>query len=66
MDQVSIKYIYQHVPLQDPPKFNQIWILVLKINHLATLLGSRRRNRKKLSASFLKKKKRIRALEGTF
>jgi hypothetical protein len=27
----------QHLPLQDPPKFTQIWIFVLKINHLATL-----------------------------
>jgi hypothetical protein len=29
--------IYQHLPLQDPPKFIQIWIFGLKINHLATL-----------------------------
>jgi hypothetical protein len=38
MDQVSIKYTYQHLPLQDPPKFTQIWIFILKTNHLATLL----------------------------
>jgi hypothetical protein len=30
--------IYQHLPLQDPPKFTQIWIFGLKTNHLATLL----------------------------
>jgi hypothetical protein len=29
--------IYQHLPLQDPPKFTQIWIFGLKIYHLATL-----------------------------
>jgi hypothetical protein len=29
--------IYQHLPLQDPPKFTQIGILGLKIYHLATL-----------------------------
>jgi hypothetical protein len=31
--------IDQHLPLQDPPKFTQIWIFGLKIYHLATLLG---------------------------
>jgi hypothetical protein len=30
--------IYQHRPLQDPPKFTQIWIFGLKICHLATLI----------------------------
>jgi hypothetical protein len=30
----------QHLPLQDPPKFTQIWIFGLKTNHLATLLGT--------------------------
>jgi hypothetical protein len=29
MDQVSVKK-YQHLPLQDPPKFAQIWIFGLK------------------------------------
>jgi hypothetical protein len=29
--------IYQHLPLQDTPKFTQIRIFGLKINHLATL-----------------------------
>jgi predicted secreted protein len=29
--------IYQHLPLQDPPKFTQIGIFGLKIWHLATL-----------------------------
>jgi hypothetical protein len=28
--------IYQHLSSQDPPKFTQIGILGLKINHLAT------------------------------
>jgi hypothetical protein len=38
MDQVSIKYLCQHLPSQDPPKFTQIWIFGLKTNHLAALL----------------------------
>jgi hypothetical protein len=29
--------MYQHLPLQKPPKFTQIGIFVLKINYLATL-----------------------------
>jgi hypothetical protein len=29
----------RHLPLQDPPKFTQIWIFGLKTNHLATLVG---------------------------
>jgi hypothetical protein len=33
----NIHKIYQHLPLQDPPKFTQIGIFGLKINHLATL-----------------------------
>jgi hypothetical protein len=37
MDQESIKYMYHHLPLQDPSKFTQIWIFGLKTNHLATL-----------------------------
>jgi hypothetical protein len=32
--------IYQHLPLKDPPKFTQIWIIGLKTNHLATLIPS--------------------------
>jgi hypothetical protein len=43
--QIAVKYlgrpnshiIYQHLPLQDLPKFTQIGILGLKICHLATL-----------------------------
>jgi hypothetical protein len=35
----SVHEIYQHLILQDPPKFPQIWIFGLKTNHLATLLG---------------------------
>jgi hypothetical protein len=31
---------YQHFPWQDPPKFTQVGIFGLKINHLATLLPS--------------------------
>jgi hypothetical protein len=34
---MAIKYTYQHLPLPDPPKFTQIGIFGLKINHLATL-----------------------------
>jgi hypothetical protein len=30
--------MYQHLPLHKPPKFTQIVIFGLKINHLATLL----------------------------
>jgi hypothetical protein len=33
--------MYEHLPLQDPPKFTQIWIFGLKIYHLATLAGKR-------------------------
>jgi hypothetical protein len=33
----SVHQIYHHLPLQDPPKFTQIWILGLKTNRLATL-----------------------------
>jgi hypothetical protein len=29
--------MYQHLTLQDPPEFTQIWIFCLKTNHLATL-----------------------------
>jgi hypothetical protein len=35
---MAIKYIHLHLPLQDPPKFIQIWMFCLKIYHLATLL----------------------------
>jgi hypothetical protein len=31
--------IYQHLQLQDPPKFTQIGIFGLKVYHLATLAG---------------------------
>jgi hypothetical protein len=34
--------IYQHVPLQDPPKFTQNGIFGLKLYHLATLLRAGR------------------------
>jgi hypothetical protein len=33
----NVHKIYQHLPLQEPPKFTQIGISGLKINHLATL-----------------------------
>jgi hypothetical protein len=33
----NVHKIYQHLPLQDPPKFTQIGIFGLKICHLATL-----------------------------
>jgi hypothetical protein len=32
--------IYQHFPSQGPPNLTQIGIFGLKINHLATLVGS--------------------------
>jgi hypothetical protein len=51
MDLIAIKYVYEHLPLKDPPKFSQIGIFSLKICHLATLIperksiGSRRQDR---------------------
>jgi hypothetical protein len=33
---------YQHLPLQEFPKFTQIWIFGLKIYHMAALLSGRR------------------------
>jgi hypothetical protein len=36
----SVHKIYQHLPLQDPPKFTQIWIFGSETNHLATLIGT--------------------------
>jgi hypothetical protein len=38
IDQIAIKYTKIHIPLQNPPKYNQIGILGLKICHLATLI----------------------------
>jgi IS5 family transposase len=32
--------MYQHLPLQDRPKFTQIWTFGLKICHLATLVST--------------------------
>jgi hypothetical protein len=37
----NVNNIYQHLPLQDPPKFTQTGIFCLKICHLATLLSRR-------------------------
>jgi hypothetical protein len=34
----NVYKIYQHLQLQDPPKFTQNGIFGLKINHLATLI----------------------------
>jgi hypothetical protein len=51
MDQVSMKYVYQHLPLHDPPKFTQIWIFGLKTNHLATLPTTRCRSATLISSS---------------
>jgi hypothetical protein len=42
MDQMTIKYIYQH-PLEDLPKVTKFAIFCLKIYHLATLLQTRGR-----------------------
>jgi hypothetical protein len=36
MKQIAIKYVYQHLPLQDAPNFTQIVNFGLKIYHLAT------------------------------
>jgi hypothetical protein len=38
IDQMVIKYLYQHLPLQDSPKFIQIGIFGSEICHLATLV----------------------------
>jgi hypothetical protein len=38
---MAIYLIYQHLPLEDPPKFTKIGTLDLKIYHLATLLVDR-------------------------
>jgi hypothetical protein len=38
IDQMALKYTYKHLPSQDRPKFTQIVIFGLKINHLATQL----------------------------
>jgi hypothetical protein len=35
--------MYQHLPLQESPKFTQIVIFGLKIKHLATLPESRKK-----------------------
>jgi hypothetical protein len=35
--QPNVNKIYQHIQLQDPPKFTQIAIFGLKIHHLANL-----------------------------
>jgi hypothetical protein len=35
--------VYQHLSLQDPPKFTQIEIFGLKIYHLATLAATRKK-----------------------
>jgi hypothetical protein len=37
----SVHKIYQHLPLQDPPKFTRLWSFGLKTNHLATLMQSK-------------------------
>jgi hypothetical protein len=41
---MAIKYVYQHLPLQDPPKFTQNGLFGLKICHLATLVGRYKTN----------------------
>jgi hypothetical protein len=38
---MAIKYVYQHLPLKDPPKFTQIGIFGLKKHHLATLCSDK-------------------------
>jgi hypothetical protein len=36
----NVHKIYNHLPLQDPPKFTQTGIFGLKIYHLATLVAN--------------------------
>jgi hypothetical protein len=38
VDKMSMTYVYQHLPLQDPQKITQIWTFGLKICHLTTLV----------------------------
>jgi hypothetical protein len=38
--------IYQHLPLQHPPKFTETWIFGFKIYHLATLAQREKKRRK--------------------
>jgi hypothetical protein len=40
--QMAITYIYQHLRLQDPPKFTKFGFFGLKIYHLATLVQTLR------------------------
>jgi hypothetical protein len=39
--QMDIKYVCQHLPLQGPTKFTQIWTFDFNIYHLATLIRSK-------------------------
>jgi hypothetical protein len=59
MDQVSIKYLYQHLPLQDLPKLIRIWIFGLKTNHLATLCTTA----KNIGSGKTTKKNRLKTLQ---
>jgi hypothetical protein len=45
----SVHKINQNLPLQNPPKFPQIWVFGLKTNHLATLMSTIKSERKKLA-----------------
>jgi hypothetical protein len=38
MLQMAIEYNQRHIPFEGPPKFTQIGIFGLKINHVATLI----------------------------
>jgi hypothetical protein len=42
----SVRKLYQHRQLQDPPKFTQICIFGLKTNHLATLVRQQEQHKK--------------------
>jgi hypothetical protein len=53
--------MYQHLPLQDPPKFTQIWIFSLKTNHLAALGGTKKLVKKRRQKIWGKTKIKVRS-----
>jgi hypothetical protein len=50
---LNFRKIYQHLPLQDPPKCSQIWIFGLKTNHLATLSPGHEKVKKQMKKIIL-------------
>jgi hypothetical protein len=56
--EIEIEYTYKHLPLQDPPKFTQIWIFGLKIpipsgNPAAAVDVGKRRSLEKSEQSWM-------------